>query len=167
VHEAFQKASAELGAPEALIATVGGVRGWKSISETNLEDFRYLLDLNTVTAFLALKHGMQMVQRPGSMITIGAEPALKPAAHRGAYASSKAAVINLTLTAAEEGKELGIRANCLIPHTIDTPANREWGSPEAIPKWTDPRDIAELCYHLSSPAGKAVNGSVIRVPHRM
>lgn len=165
--EAFELASQELGRPNAVIATVGGVRGWKPIAETNLEDFKYLLELNTVTGFLSLKHGLKLLEHGGALITVGAEPALKPGPNRGAYASSKAALVNLTLTAAEEGKAKGIRANCIVPHTIDTPANREWGSPEEIAKWTDPRDIAELCYYLCSDMGKAVTGSVIRVPNRM
>jgi NAD(P)-dependent dehydrogenase (short-subunit alcohol dehydrogenase family) len=39
----------------------------------------------------------------------------------GAYASSKAAVIKLTQTAALELRPLGIRVNCVLPGMIGMP----------------------------------------------
>jgi NAD(P)-dependent dehydrogenase (short-subunit alcohol dehydrogenase family) len=68
---------------------------------------------------------------------------------------------------AEEGKTRGITANSIVPTVIHTTTNESWGSAEEIPKWTEPSDIAALCFFLSSDAGKSVNGSVIRMPNRM
>ena len=54
-----------------------------------------------------------------------------------------------------------------MPTIIHTEANEEWGSPDDIPKWTEPTDIAALCFFLTSPEGAAVNGATIRVPNKM
>ena len=169
VQTAFDKASSELGAPDAVVATVGGVKPWTRIDEMTYDDFNFIVKLNLSTTFLAVKHGMRLMRNAGkgAIITIGAEPALKPEAKKSAYVAAKAAVIALTLAVAEEGKEFGITANSIVPTTIHTKANEEWGTAEEIPKWTDPMDIAATCFFLASKPGHAINGATIRIPNRM
>ncbi len=164
VEQTFSIASRELGAPRALIATVGGVRSWKTVEETPLEDFRALFELNLVTFFLTAKHAFRLMQEEGTVVSIGARP---PDAKTSGYAASKAGVIALTQVLAEEGKSRRINANCIVPTIIRTKANEEWGDPADFEKWTKPEDIAALCFFLSSEAGKAVNGAVIRMPNRL
>jgi NAD(P)-dependent dehydrogenase (short-subunit alcohol dehydrogenase family) len=61
-----------------------------------------------------------------------------------AYSVSKSAVITMTESMAAELLEAGIRANCINPGTIDTPANRE-GRPDAdFSKWVKPESLAEV-----------------------
>ncbi len=104
----------------------------------------------------------------GTIISIGAEPALSPSAKKGGYVAAKAGVIALTNVIAEEGKDAGVNANCIVPTVIHTKANEEWGSPEEIPKWTKPEGHLLRCvYSFLAEAGKAVNGAVIRMPNRM
>src|SRR6185503_2850513 len=43
VTEAFSKASAKFGAPDALIATIGGLKPWANIEDVSLEDFRFVV----------------------------------------------------------------------------------------------------------------------------
>ncbi len=167
VERRFAMAAQELGPPRALIATVGGVRPWKSVADTPLEDFRALLDLNLTSVFLSAKHALRRMRESGAMVSIGAAPALEPSAKKGGYVASKAGVIALTRVIAEEGKADGITANCIVPTVIHTKANEEWGSPEHFAKWTAPGDIAAMCFFLTSEAGKAVNGAVIRMPNKM
>jgi NAD(P)-dependent dehydrogenase (short-subunit alcohol dehydrogenase family) len=167
VASSFEKAAMELGTPRALVATIGGVRPWKTVAETSVEDFRSLFELNLASFFIAAKQAMRLMSDQGTIISIGAELGLSPSAKKGGYVASKAGVIALTKVIAEEGKELGINANCIVPTVIHTKANEEWGSPDEIPKWTKPEDIAAMCFFLSSEAGKAVNGATIRMPNRM
>jgi len=167
VATSFEAAATELGSPRALVATVGGVKPWRTIADSTVEDFRALLELNLTSFFLSAKHAMKLMSGEGSIISIGAETALEPTAKRGGYAASKAGLIALSRVLAEEGKSSGITSNVIVPTIIDTQANREWGSPDDIPKWTKPEDIAAMCVFLSSDAGKAVNGAVIRMPNRM
>ena len=103
----------------------------------------------------------------GSIVTMGAETALKPDPKKAAYVAAKAAVIAFTQTIALETKEYGVNANCIVPTVIHTKANESWGAAEDIPRWTKPEDIAALCLFLASDEGKAVNGAVLRVPNKM
>ena len=167
VERSFARAAEEIGPPDSVIATVGGVRPWKMLTDTTMEDFRSLIDLNLLSFFLAAKHGMQQMTMGGAIISIGAEPALEPSAKKGGYVAAKAGVIALTRVAAEEGKANRITANCIVPTIIRTKSNEEWGSTEDISKWTSPSDIASMCFFLTSEAGKAVNGAVIRMPGKM
>jgi NAD(P)-dependent dehydrogenase (short-subunit alcohol dehydrogenase family) len=169
VESAFQRAATEAGPPRGLIATVGGVSSWKSVDEMTLDDFQHLIKLNLETYFLAARHAMRLMKSAGrgSIIGIGAEPALHPTAKKGGYIAAKAGVIALSKVIAEEGKLVGVNANCVVPVIIRTKANEEWGEAEEIPKWTDPRDIAEACYFLTSEPGHAINGSTIRIPNAM
>ncbi len=167
IEQTFGNASRDLGTPRALVATVGGVKPWKSVSEMPIEDFRFLFELNLASFFIAAKQAMRLMSGVGTIISIGAEPALSPSAKKGGYVAAKAGVIALTQVIAEEGKSIGINANCIVPTVIHTKANEEWGTPGEIPKWTNPEDIAAMCLFLSSEAGKAVNGAVIRMPNRM
>jgi NAD(P)-dependent dehydrogenase (short-subunit alcohol dehydrogenase family) len=132
-----------------------------------IEDFRFLFELNLASFFISAKQAMLLMPGAGTIISIGAEPALSPSAKKGGYVAAKAGVIALTSVIAEEGKAVGINANCIVPTVIHTKANEEWGTPDEIPKWTKPEDIAAMCLFLSSEAGKAVNGAVIRMPNRM
>ncbi len=167
VEKSFAQAVLDLGSPRALVATIGGVRPWKSVADLTIDDFRFLFELNLSSFFISAKQAMKLMSVEGTIISIGAEPALSPSAKKGGYVAAKAGVIALTRVIAEEGKERGINANCIVPTTIHTKANEEWGSPDEIPKWTKPEDIAAMCLFLSSGAGKTVNGAVIRMPNRM
>jgi NAD(P)-dependent dehydrogenase (short-subunit alcohol dehydrogenase family) len=167
VQQAFSDVAQKLGTPRALVATVGGVKPWKLVTEMPVEDFRFLFELNLASFFIAAKQTMLLMSGDGTIISIGAEPALNPSAKKGGYVATKAGVIALTQVIAEEGKSIGVNANCIVPTVIHTKANEEWGSPDEIPKWTKPEDIAAMCFFLSSEAGKAVNGAIIRMPNRM
>ena len=58
VEQAFGNATHELGIPRALVATVGGVRPWKTVAETSAQDFRFLFELNLASFFISAKQAM-------------------------------------------------------------------------------------------------------------
>lgn len=97
----------------------------------------------------------------GSIIAIGAKAALHPDGHNAAYAASKAALVNLIMTAAVEGKQDQVRANVILPGIIRTPANESWGTDDQISKWTKVEDIANTISYLLSDKASAVNGACI------
>lgn len=99
-------------------------------------------------------------------MTIGAQSVLHPVPNRAAYSAAKSAVVSLTQSVAEEGRAHGIRANCILPSIINTPANREWGSPEEIQKWVTPEAIARTIADLLAPTND-VNGAVIPMYGRL
>jgi NAD(P)-dependent dehydrogenase (short-subunit alcohol dehydrogenase family) len=166
---AFKNTNAKFGSPRLLFATIGGLKPWMPHEEISIEDFQFVMNLNIIATFTCVKQATKLMKPlgKGTIITMGAETALKPEPNKAAYVAAKAAVIAFTQTIALETKEYGVNANCIVPTVIHTTANESWGAPEDIPKWTKPEDIAALCLFLASDEGKAVNGAVLRVPNGM
>jgi NAD(P)-dependent dehydrogenase (short-subunit alcohol dehydrogenase family) len=147
---------------DAVIHCAGGIQAGKPIEETSIEMVHAMLEINYLTAFNLLRATLPLLRvRGGAVLTIGANAALSPEQNKSAYAASKAALIALTQATAHEGKQYAIRANCLVPGTIDTPANREWGTPSDIAQWTTPQSIAEAAWMLCGEGGKAVSGAIL------
>ncbi|MBI3259534.1 MAG: SDR family oxidoreductase [Ignavibacteriae bacterium] len=152
----------DAGTVYAVVHLVGGIKSGEPIATTSQETFENMITINTRTTFLVLRQAMRVLQsNGGSIVTIGAKAALHPETNKSVYAAAKAAVINLTLTAAEEGKQYGIRSNCIVPGIILTPANLEWASDGEEKNWTPPQDIAEAIYALCTDAGKGISGSIL------
>jgi NAD(P)-dependent dehydrogenase (short-subunit alcohol dehydrogenase family) len=152
----------ELQSVDAVIHTAGGIEAGKPIEETTPEMVQAMLEINYVTAFNLLRVTAPLLKvSGGAVLTIGAKAALAPEADKSAYAASKAALIALTQAVAHEGKSHGVRANCLVPGIIDTPANREWGAPEDIAKWVTPATIADAAWMLCTAEGRGISGAVL------
>jgi NAD(P)-dependent dehydrogenase (short-subunit alcohol dehydrogenase family) len=81
----------------------------------------------------------------------------------GAYAVSKAGVLILTETVAEEVKNYEINVNCVLPSTIDTPANRRAMPSADFSRWVSPEQIADVILFLASDASKAISGAALPV----
>jgi NAD(P)-dependent dehydrogenase (short-subunit alcohol dehydrogenase family) len=146
-----------------LVHLAGGYKPGASVSDYSMEDFQYLMDLNVLPTFLLLKHIFPLLNanRGGSIVTIGAKPAIHQARGNAVYAASKSAVITLTMSTAEEGRTLNINANCIAPETLQTPNNLSWASPEQYKTFTPTGDIAEVIAFLMSDNGKSITGMVI------
>ena len=89
--------------------------------------------------------------------------ALKATASMSAFAASKSAVLRLTESLADELKAHGIRANCVLPSTIDTPQNRTAMPKADMRKWVTPTQVAEVVAFLIADASSGVNGAAIPV----
>jgi NAD(P)-dependent dehydrogenase (short-subunit alcohol dehydrogenase family) len=84
----------------------------------------------------------------------------------GPYAASKAAVLRLTESLAEEQKGRGLRVNAVSPTTLDTPENRT-AMPKGDPaRWVKLEELAELVLFLASDAASGVTGAEVRIAGR-
>lgn len=162
-HEECQRyISAHCGHITGVVHLVGGIRAGEPIATTPAEDADVMMQLNYTTTFNVLRAAMPVLiaNGGGSIVTIGARAVLHPVARRAAYAAAKAAVVSLTLSAAEEGRVHGVRANCIIPDVIRTSANLTWGTPEEIATWVRPEEIASVIAELLQ-VECAITGTVI------
>jgi NAD(P)-dependent dehydrogenase (short-subunit alcohol dehydrogenase family) len=99
----------------------------------------------------------------GRIVNVAAYAAQKAGANTGAYSASKAVVVRLTEAMAAELREQRINVNCVLPTTLDTPANRQ-AMPDADPaRWVAPDDLARIIVFLASPAARAIHGAAIPV----
>jgi len=99
----------------------------------------------------------------GRIIAIGSRAALEPGSGVGAYSASKAAMVSLIKTVALENKDAGVKANVILPGTMDTPANRQAMPNADFSKWVRPERVANLMVWLAGEMGADVSGAQIPV----
>jgi NAD(P)-dependent dehydrogenase (short-subunit alcohol dehydrogenase family) len=153
------------GGIDGLVATAGGFGGGKPVHETDLADWRQQQDINLTTAFLTCKATIpHLIQRGGgSIITIGSRSGVHGSPNVASYSVAKGGVVRLTEALSAELLKHDITVNCLLPSTIDTPANRVGASEKAIAKWVQPGDIANVALFLLGPAARIISGASIPV----
>lgn len=181
-HPAFHAAPAELnsadsartlvdsivksaGRIDALVHLVGGFDMGPTIDATPEATFEKMFDVNFRSAlhiFSAVIPHMRS-QRSGSILAVGSKAALDPSANTGPYNISKAALLSLVRTIAEENKPHGISANIVHPGTMDTAANRKAMPNADFSKWVHPSQVAAMLVHLASDAATQVTGVSIPI----
>jgi len=146
VQEAFNHVSPSRDSVYFLFSTVGGFTGGKKIWETEIGYFDRMISMNLKTNYLITKYFSLLVKdsHSGSICLTAAYTGLVEEPGKAAYGVSKAALIHLVKTLAEEGKEIQLTANAIAPLIIDTPANREWMSDADFDKWIKPSEIGEF-----------------------
>jgi NAD(P)-dependent dehydrogenase (short-subunit alcohol dehydrogenase family) len=149
---------------DILVNIVGGFAR-SPVADTDEETWDRMMSMNLKSAFLC-SNGviLHMIrQGRGSIVNIASRPALKGSPNLSAYGASKAGVLNLTQSMAEELKDHDINVNALIPGTMDTPGNRK-GMPDAdFTKWVATEDVAKVIAFLCSEDARAVSGAAIPV----
>lgn len=145
--------------------TVGGFAGGSSVVDTDDATLQRMLDLNLNALFHVLRATIPVLRQSGDgrFIAIGSRAALEPGTGVGAYSASKAAMVSLIKTVALENKDAGLRANAILPGTMDTAANRKAIPNADYSKWVRPAAIADLIVWLAGDAGKDINGAAIPV----
>jgi 3-oxoacyl-[acyl-carrier protein] reductase len=115
------KVEERLGPAEVLFAFAGGFGARTPVLQTELEEWRGVVESNLTSTFLTLKEfGAGMAERgSGSIVTMASNAArfldIKLTA---SYAASKAGIAMLSRHAALELGEHGVRVNVLAPATI-------------------------------------------------
>jgi NAD(P)-dependent dehydrogenase (short-subunit alcohol dehydrogenase family) len=155
----------KFGKLDVLAHTVGGFAGGQTVAETDDTTFQRMLDLNLIATLHILRATIPLLVRNGDsrIIAIGSRQALVPGKNVGAYSASKAAMVSLIQTVALENKDAGLKANVILPGTMDTPANRQAMPKADFSKWVQPSSVASLMVWLAADGGRDINGAVIPV----
>ncbi len=135
------------------------------VEETSEATWRKLLDANfrsTLNVCRAVVPGMKRAGA-GTIVNVGSRASLAGGADVSAYTVAKTAVLRLTESLAAEGKGHGVRVNCVLPHTLDTPANRAAMPDADATTWVEPAALVDVMLFLSSPAARAVHGAAVPV----
>jgi 3-oxoacyl-[acyl-carrier protein] reductase len=92
--------------------------------------WRRTLAVNATGTFLCCKHGLPLIIETagsgGRVLNIASIAATKPKPFVSAYAASKAAVVALTRSLAQEVAGAGITVNAILPGDVDTEM-KQWG----------------------------------------
>lgn len=164
VAKTIQETLEGFGRIDILVNIVGGFV-YAKIADTDEKTWDSMMNVNLKSAFLCSKAVLSHMikQNYGKIINISSRPALKGVAGIGAYSASKAGVLNLTETLADEVRDYEINVNTILPSTIDTPANRRDMPDADFSKWVKPEEIARVVVFLASDDSKPISGAAIPV----
>ena len=89
--------------------------GFASIAEQSAADWAEILRINLIGPFLGIKYAAPHMKDGGSIICTASVAGLRSGAGGAAYSASKAGVISLVQTAAQQLSGSGIRVNAICP----------------------------------------------------
>jgi 3alpha(or 20beta)-hydroxysteroid dehydrogenase len=109
-----------------------GILLFKQLVNTDLDEFRRVLEVNLVGTFLGTKHAAPAMERAGggSIVNISSIGGLMGLPAVSAYVASKFGVRGLTKSAAIELGPKGIRVNSVHPGGVNTPMVVPEGTPD-------------------------------------
>ncbi len=135
---------------------------WDAVINVNLKSaFNYIHALTPI----------MMRQRGGSIINMASVVGVHGNAGQANYAASKAGMIALAKSVAQEMGPKGIRANAVAPGFIITAmtgqlpeeVRNEWMKKIPARRGGTPEDVADVCTFLASDMSSYVTGQVIQV----
>lgn len=165
---AIDAVHAQAGGVDVLINVAGGFV-WQTVADGDAQTWDRMYAMNVKTALNASKAALRhlIASGAGRIVNVGAAGAVKSAAGMGAYAASKAGVMRLTESLAEELKDEGVNVNAVLPTIIDTPTNRADMPDADFTRWVAPGDLAAAILFLASDSARAVTGALLPVPGRV
>ncbi|HEX2208164.1 MAG TPA: SDR family oxidoreductase [Longimicrobium sp.] len=150
------------GRLDAVVHTVGGYAGGAPLHETAVDDWDRMMSINLRSAFLIARAAIPRMGDDGSLVFVSSRAAVKGRKGHVPYAVAKAALLTLAEAIAEEYRGR-VRANAMLPGTIDTPANRAAMPDAGHETWTPPAEIARVILFLASGASGVVSGAAVPV----
>lgn len=184
IEEEVQRLVARHGPPDILVNNAG-VTTIGSILDTPIPDLERVLRINLVAPYALIRAVLpsMVARRAGAIVNVASDQAFvgKPAS--AAYGASKAALAQLTRSAALDWAPYNIRFNCVAPGSTDTamlravlgelakrsPEGRAASSNEAyrgdvpLARFAEPREIAAVIAFLASDAASFMTGAVVPV----
>ena len=132
IETAISEIAAELGGPRILVNCAGIAPGKRIVGRSGampLEDFSRVIDVNLIGTFNVLRifaaraAELEPVEdgERGVAINTASIAAYEGQIGQAAYAASKGGVVSLTLPAARELAQLGIRVVAIAPGAFETP----------------------------------------------
>lgn len=171
---AITRAADEFADADVLVFTpAANVR--KRLVDYTGEEFDRVVRLNLRASFDLVRAfgGSMAVRGSGSIVGISSIRAFTVEPGQGAYAATKAGVVQLLRTAAAELGPSGVRVNAVAPGVVDTPltapikAKPAWyeayAEKNVLGRWATPDEIAGAVVYLASEAASYVTGSVLMV----
>jgi 3-oxoacyl-[acyl-carrier protein] reductase len=139
--------------PLDLLVNNAGFGIFTRIADTTLEEWKKIQRVNVEGAFLCMQAAMKKMtaQGGGRIINISSVVGVKGYPDQAAYGASKHALLGLTKTAIEEGREANIRVHAICPGGVATEMVKQ-----SRPDLTDfsamiqPEDVAAAVAYLDS-----------------
>jgi NAD(P)-dependent dehydrogenase (short-subunit alcohol dehydrogenase family) len=158
-------AFARVPAAAAVVNLIGGYTPPQGLAMLDIGVLRQQFELNLVSAAIVTKYAMPLLaaRGGGAIVHVSSRVALEKWESAFSYSVSKLGVVRLVEAAAAEGREDGVRVNCILPSIIDTPANRAAMPGAAHHKWPKPSELAAVLSFLVSDDAALISGAAIPV----
>src|SRR6201996_6683130 len=166
VRTGLDKAHAMQNRLDIIVTTVGG-GGFKPLLMLDAEQFRNELNVNIISAFLAVRYGAPLMDG-GSIVCISSTAATLPFAYLPAYHTSKGGLENFVRAAAEELGSAGVRVHAVRPGLTRSGATGPmFAAPDILDRFIaefplgragEPEDIAQAVRYLAGPESSWVTG---------
>ncbi len=178
VHAAFERVTAELGAPDVLFNNAGISGPEATVADTPIADFDRCVAVNLRGVFICageLVRRLRAAGRPGVIVNTASVNAVFAEPQFPAYVATKGAVAALTRAMALDHAREGIRVNCICPGYVDTPlttplvevgdgsALETMANMHAVGRIAQPEEIADVVAFLCSDAASFVVGASVMV----
>lgn len=162
--QVVEKVVGDIGGIDILVNIAGGFT-WEPVSETSLDLWKRLHEMNLLTAVSMSKASLDEIKKStvGRIINLGAFAALESGAGFGPYSSSKSGVHRLTESLAKELRDTNVTVNAILPSIIDTEANRQAMPDSDFSEWVSPSAISDVIQFLASDASRGISGALIPV----
>lgn len=167
------------GGLDIVVANAGISGGLAGLFDTGAGDWAEVLRVNLTGAFLAVRYGAQaMLDRGtgGAVICTASVAGLRAGAGGAAYSASKAGVVNLVASAAQQLTGSGIRVNAVCPGLIETGMTAPYyeaarqrgqgnliGALNPLRRGGEPDEVAAAIAFLASDEASYVNGHALVV----
>ena len=168
----------QFGGLDIMFANAGISGGMANIFDTDVALISEVLRVNLIGPYLAVKHAApEIAKRGGGAIVLTASVAgIRSGAGSPAYSASKAGVINLAMTSAQQLSGSNIRVNAICPGLTETGMTkptfdyaREAGKMEKVGRLNplrraaQPEELAKVALFLASDDASYVNGQALAV----
>lgn len=151
------------------IVNNAGLMVFKAIEDLTVDDWRGVLNVDLLGAFLFIKQAFLHMQPGGTVVNVSSIHAIETEPLVAPYAAAKAALLSLTRSASLEAKPKGLRVTAILPGAVDTPMlwdnpNVKSGAEKIISGDVGkPEEIAAVIAFLASADAGFVQGAAIRV----
>lgn len=156
------------------VINMAGIVGKGPLVDMTLNEWCRVLDVNLTSCFLIAKYAHPFLKDSGgTLIMCSSTNGLNGGSFLSgpAYASSKAAIINLNRYLAKEWASDGIRVNCVVPGPVDTPMldrlaadqHEELKGRLPLGRYVRADEVAKTVAFLCSDAAAAMTGTYINI----
>jgi len=169
-HKVVEEIAKEFGRIDILVNNAGITRDGLMMRMTEQQwDMVININLKSAFNFIHAVTPLMMKQRSGSIINMSSVVGVSGNAGQCNYSASKAGLIGLAKSIADEMGSRGIRANAVAPGFIITEmtaqlsdeVRKEWAQKIPLRRGGTPEDVANVCTFLGSDLSSYVSGQVI------
>ncbi len=171
-HKAVEQVVAEFGKLDILVNNAGITKDGLMMRMSEAQwDAVIAVNLKSAFNFVHAVTPVMMRQRSGSIINMSSVVGVHGNAGQCNYSASKAGMIGLAKSIAQELGSRGVRANAVAPGFIITEMTNQlpeevkqgWAQKIPLRRGGTPEDIANVCVFLGSELSSYVTGQVISV----